>query len=124
MASLLLVMITFLGGYTALVQNKLARVTMLVDSCPPTVKKLLTLTCNLAMMFLMAIVFMYSVKTMGLPVVSKQSTATLRIPMIYIYACMPISFGLMFYHTAVDTLWMFFGDSNETSLKEEGGFAS
>lgn len=104
LASLLLVAITFLGGYSALVKGKLANVSMVVDRFPPVARRLLITIRNLAIIVVCCVISYYVIDMMGKPVIQKQVSATLRLPMIYVYTAMPVAFLLMAFHSFTSTI--------------------
>ena len=104
LASLLLVAITFLGGYSALVTGKLANVSMVVDKFPPTARTILITIRNIAIIAICVIISYYVIDMMGKPVIQKQVSATLRLPMKYVYSAMPVAFILMAFHSFTSTI--------------------
>lgn len=116
LASLLLVCITFLGGYSALVTGKLANVTMVVDKLPRGAQKFVITMRNIAVIAVCAVIATSVIQMMGKPVVQGQVSSVLRVPMKYIYIVMPVSFIMMAFHAFVSMLeiWV-------TAFREKGG---
>lgn len=116
LASLLLVAITFLGGYAALVSGKLANVTMVLDRLPEWLQKILITLRNVLIIILCIVIAKNVIDMMGKPVIQKQVSSTLRIPMKYVYLVMPVSFIMMAVHSFVSLVgtWM------DASLKSKG----
>lgn len=108
LASLLLVAITFLGGYSALVAGKLANVTMIVDRFSPNVQRVLITIRNLMIIALCIVISKNVIDMMGKPVIQKQVSSVLRMPMKYVYTVIPVSFIMMAFHSFVNTagLWL------------------
>ena len=104
LASLLLVAITYLGGYSALVTGKLANVTMLVDKFPPFLQKILISVRNIMIIAVCGIIAYHVLEMMGKPVVQGQVSSTLRLPMKYIYIVIPVSFIMMAFHSFVNLI--------------------
>lgn len=111
LASLLLVAITFLGGYAALARGRLAYVSMVVDKFPPLARRVLITIRNLMIIAVCALMTCSIIQMMGKPVVQKQVSATLRMPMKYVYGTMPLAFILMGYHTLIQTFNVWAGAS-------------
>lgn len=117
LASLLLVAITFLGGYSALVQGKLANVTMVVDKFSPRVQRVLITVRNLLIIVVCIIIAKSVIEMMGKPVVQKQVSSTLRLPMKYVYIVMPVSFIMMALHSFVSMIGVWLKDGREVAEK-------
>ena len=123
LASMLLVTITFLGGYAAVVHNKLARVTAIVEKCSPVIAKILVFVCDLSIMFLMAIVAYYGFKFISLPVALMERSPVLRLPVVIFYTCIPVFGTLSLFHMLIATLEHLL-ISKKPVVKGEEGFAS
>lgn len=117
LASLLLVAITFLGGYSALVTGKLANVTMVLDKLPPTLRKVLITIRNILIIAICIIIAKSVIEMMGKPVVQKQVSSTMRIPMKYVYCVMPISFIMMAVHSFVAMIGTWLDKGEEVASK-------
>ena len=119
LASLLLVAITFLGGYSALVVGKLANVTMVVDRFSPGVQRVLITIRNLMIIAVCVVISKNVIDMMGKPVIQKQVSSILRMPMKYVYVVMPVSFLMMAFHSLVNTIgiWMRKEDGKEVAEK-------
>ena len=119
LASLLLVAITFLGGYSALVVGKLANVTMVVDRFSPGVQRVLITIRNLMIIAVCVVISKNVIDMMGKPVIQKQVSSVLRMPMKYVYVVMPVSFLMMAFHSLVNTIgiWMRKEDGKEVAEK-------
>ena len=117
LASLLLVAITFLGGYSALVTGKLANVTMVLDKLPPTLRKVLITVRNILIIAICIIIAKSIIEMMGKPVVQKQVSSTMRIPMKYVYCVMPVSFIMMAVHSFVAMIGTWLDKGEEAASK-------
>ena len=104
LASLLLVCITFLGGYSALVTGKLANVTMVIDKLPNNAKKVVITFRYILIIAVCAIISMSIVEMMSMPVIQGQVSSVLRLPIKYVYVAMPISFIMMAFHSLVSMI--------------------
>ncbi len=116
-ASLLLVAITFLGGYSAFVTGKLANVTMVLDKLPPTLRKVLITVRNILIIAICIIIAKSVIEMMGKPVVQKQVSSTMRIPMKYVYCVMPVSFIMMAVHSFVTMIGTWLDKGEEAASK-------
>jgi C4-dicarboxylate transporter DctQ subunit len=97
----LLTVVTYMGGYVALREGRLAKIAFLLDAVNETVKKVIISVGNIMIMVLMAVTTYYSYFFCTSSVVLNQITSTLRIPMIVFYALVPISTTLMFISSGV-----------------------
>lgn len=92
-ARFLLVWLTFLGATLALAEKRHIAVTVLTDRLPPRARRIVTAAGLLAM-----IAFLAALSWIGWSYMSMQSfqrSASLRIPMIYVYSVIPLSGALM-----------------------------
>lgn len=105
----LLVFTTFMGGYVAFKEAKLARITIIVDRCPPLLKKALVILADLAILAFLIAVAYYGSKLAGMPTIQRQKTPAMQIPMIYFFAFIPISGVLMAINSIVRTYDAFRG---------------
>lgn len=95
LARFCLIWITFFGATVALHSNSLVSVDLLVEKLPDIYKKII-LTLNYVFMIAMCGFLLYlSLKLLVNPSVTMQKSSALRIPMTYVYFCLPASFGLM-----------------------------
>lgn len=92
----LLVWTTFLGATMAYRRGAHIAVTFLVDSLPFLLRRLVRIGAILASLFFFCVAMWYAVLYMQ--VQSFQVTASLRLPMPYVYAVMPASFAVMILH--------------------------
>ena len=98
LASLLLVSITFLGGYAAFVSGKLANVTMVVDLFPPMIKKVINTFRYILIIAVCVVIAMSVAEMMSRPVIQMQVSSVLRLPIKYVYIVMPVSFFMIAFH--------------------------
>lgn len=99
-ARFLLIWITFLAGTLAFQRGHHIAVTFAVDALPAGVSRLAR-----ALAVLAVIAFMVALIVIGyryMQVQSFQKSASLRVPMSYIYAVMPISAAIMAWYALVD----------------------
>ncbi|WP_084604891.1 TRAP transporter small permease [Desulfonatronum thioautotrophicum] len=92
----LLVWTTFLGATMAYRRGIHIAVTFLVDSMPALLRRLVRIIAVLASLIFFGTAMFYAVRYMQLQ--SFQVTASLRLPMPYVYAVMPVAFGVMILH--------------------------
>ena len=101
LASLLLVCITFLGGYAAFVSGKLANVTMIVDLLPPMVRKIVNTFRYILIIAVCVVIAMSIIQMMSMPVIQMQVSSVLRLPIKYVYIVMPVSFIMIAFHSII-----------------------
>lgn len=116
----LLVFITFIGGYVALRELKLARLSFLVEMFPQTAKKILICIANLAILTLVAAISWYGIKLLGTPAILNQASPSMQLPMIIFYAFIPVSGIMMFVNMLLQTYDLLV--NNNFKLEDEGGF--
>ena len=92
----LLVWTTFLGATMAYRQGVHIAVTFAVDSLPPLLRRVARVGAVLASHLFFGVAMWYAVRFMQMQ--TFQVTASLRLPMPYIYAVMPVAFGVMILH--------------------------
>lgn len=92
----LLVWTTFLGATMAYRRGVHIAVTFLVDSLPALLGRMVRIAGVLASLIFFGTALFYAVRYMQLQ--SFQVTASLRLPMPYVYAVMPAAFGVMILH--------------------------
>lgn len=92
----LLVWTTFLGATMAYRRGVHIAVTFLVNSLPALLGRLVRIAGVLASLAFFGTALFYAVRYMQLQ--SFQVTASLRLPMPYVYAVMPAAFGVMILH--------------------------
>ncbi len=92
----LLVWTTFLGATMAYRRGAHIAVTFVVDSFPPLLRRIIRISGILASLFFFSVAMWYAVRYMQIQ--SFQVTASLRLPMPYVYAVMPVAFAVMILH--------------------------
>ncbi|SDB37199.1 TRAP-type C4-dicarboxylate transport system, small permease component [Desulfonatronum thiosulfatophilum] len=92
----LLVWTTFLGATMAYRRGAHISVTFLVDSFPLLLRRIIRIGAILASLFFFSVAMWYAVRYMQMQ--SFQVTASLRLPMPYVYAVMPFAFSVMILH--------------------------
>ncbi|WP_084032014.1 TRAP transporter small permease [Desulfonatronum lacustre] len=92
----LLVWTTFLGATMAYRRGVHIAVTFLVNSLPALLGRMVRIVGILASLIFFGTALFYAVRYMQLQ--SFQVTASLRLPMPYVYAVMPAAFGVMILH--------------------------
>lgn len=109
----LLIFTTFIGGYVALRDSQLARVDFFVEKFSPRVRKSLKLFAYLTILVFSVAIVYYGVKLAGTPIILKQFTPSMRLPMIVFFSFIPFSGVLML----LDSLIKFY---DEVHTKEFG----
>lgn len=105
-ARFLLIWITFLASTLAFQRGHHIAVTFAVDALPTRLRQLARILAVLAV-----IAFLVTLVVIGhryMQVQSFQKSASLRIPMSYVYAVMPISAAIMAWYALVDLLELLF----------------
>ena len=92
----LLVWTTFLGATMAYRHGAHIAVTFLVESLPVPLRRLVRIAGILASLTFFATAMLFAMRYMQLQ--SFQVTASLRLPMPYVYAVMPAAFAVMILH--------------------------
>jgi TRAP-type C4-dicarboxylate transport system permease small subunit len=92
----LLVWTTFLGATMAYRRGLHIAVTFLVNSLPALLGRIVRIAGILASLIFFGTAMFYAVRYMQLQ--SFQVTASLRLPMPYVYAVMPAAFGVLILH--------------------------
>ena len=116
----LLVVITYLGGCVALRSDKMAGITFVREAFSPKIQKVLCIVSDLMIMVLMFAIAYYGFKLCSTPIVLKQKTPTLQIPVIVFYCFVPISGFLMELSTINRLVSHIRG--TEIKMEEEGAF--
>lgn len=91
----MLVCMTFLGGYVALRSDRLVRVTFVLSLLPDKVRRAVEVFSQLVIIVFLGILGYYSILIMSTPVVLKQKTVALSMPMKYFYGLIPVMIALM-----------------------------
>jgi len=115
LATLLLVVIAFLGCYIALSQNKLARTELFIGMFQGKARiavYVLSEVCSLAM--LVAVVF-FGVQLFLMPTSLKQSTPGMYIPLWIFYGLIPLMFSLCIIKTVTKILHYLSGDGTPSA---------
>lgn len=106
-ARFLLIWVSFLGAALAYQQGRHIAVTLLRDSLPPTLRRIVS---GAAM--LVAIVFLLTLTEIGWQYMNMQSfqkSPSLRVSMTYVYAVMPLSTLLMAALSGIDVIRLLAG---------------
>jgi len=105
-ARYLLVWSTFLGASMAYKRGMHIAVTFIVESFPATVRKGIQVISHLLAALFFIIVISYGLKYMNMQ--STQVSASLRMPMKYVYSVIPISAAIMGLHALDKVLEVLF----------------
>jgi TRAP-type C4-dicarboxylate transport system permease small subunit len=105
------VWMALLGASVGLKNNEHPRLDLFFNFLAPTRKKIVTVLCNLAILFMLIILFIYGWKlTVSM---KSQLTAALRYSVSFVYVVLPISAAIMFVHLAIQTLCLFGKEDKE-----------
>ena len=99
------VWMSLLGASIGLKNSEHPRLDLFFNFLAPTRKKIVTVLCNLAILFMLIILFIYGWKLTVL--MKSQLTAALRYSVSFVYVVLPISSAIMFIHLAIQTVCLF-----------------
>ncbi|OQY32070.1 MAG: hypothetical protein B6241_12335 [Spirochaetaceae bacterium 4572_59] len=105
-ARYLLVWSTFLGSTMAYKRGMHIAVTFIIESFPPAVEKTLQIISHLLAAVFFVIIIVYGIRYMQMQ--STQVSASLRIPMKYVYFIIPFSAAVMGIHAVTKILEVLF----------------
>ena len=98
----MLVSMTFFGGYLALRQDRLVRVTFVLSLLPPKACRAVEMVSHLIVVAFLGLLGYYSITILGTPVAQSQKTVALGMPMKYFYTIIPIMIALMLMRMAIN----------------------
>lgn len=102
MASFAFVWMALLGASVGLKFDEHPRLDIFYQLFPDWVKKFCTLIINLAILFVLVVLFIFGIKlTMAMQL---QRTAALGYSVSYVYAVLPLSAVIMFFHVFVKSI--------------------
>jgi len=111
LGSFAFVWMSLLGASIGLKRNEHPRLDLIVNLFPSKAQRLIAGLYNLAILFLLVVLFIYGAK---LTVTMKsQLTAALQYSVSFVYAVLPISAAIMFIHLAIQTVRLFLGKNQE-----------
>lgn len=91
----LIMWITFLGGAAAFRKGKLVCFDLVTGILSERTQLILKLLMNVVLLFILAGLFFYTMKTVTSPSVTRAVGTGFKVSMIYAYLPMPVGFGLM-----------------------------
>ncbi|GAB6179829.1 TRAP transporter small permease [Desulfotomaculum defluvii] len=98
LARYLLIWITFLGGSVAFRKAQLASIDILVERLPGLLKVTVVIISQVIVLGFLVTAAVYGFKQSFSPAVITQVSPALRLPMMYNYLAVPISFSIMCLH--------------------------
>jgi TRAP-type C4-dicarboxylate transport system permease small subunit len=99
------VWMALLGASVGLKRNEHPRLDLFFNLFPERMQKIITVLCNLAILFMLMVLFVYGWKlTVSM---KSQLTAALQYSVSFVYVVLPISAAIMFIHLAVQTVFLF-----------------
>ena len=114
MASFAFVWMALLGASIGLKNDEHPRLDIFYQIFPDWVKKLSSLIINLAILFMLVVLFIFGLKlTIAMQM---QRTAALGYSVSYVYAVLPLSAIIMFTHVFVKTIVLLFDANPEENL--------
>jgi TRAP-type C4-dicarboxylate transport system permease small subunit len=105
-----LAFMTFIGAAVALRRGQLAAMDLLIDKVPASVGRALTVGVIALNTALLIFLLYCSINLIGQKSVLTQVSPAMRIPMKYIYSCMPIGLTLMVFQSIYKLLEYFTGN--------------
>ncbi len=116
-ARYLLVWTTFLGATLAYQRGRHIAVTFAVDALPSTMRRIARVAACLVALGFFAVLITVGVKYMQLQ--SFQVSASLRMPMRYVYSVIPASAAIMAYYALLDLFELLFDRARQVADDEE-----
>ena len=114
MASFAFVWMALLGASIGLKNDEHPRLDIFYQIFPDWVKKLSSLIINLAILFMLVVLFIFGLKlTIAMQM---QRTAALGYSVSYVYAVLPLTAIIMFTHVFVKTIVLLFDAKPEENL--------
>lgn len=108
LARYLLVWTTFLGATLAWYRGRHIAVSFVVESFPPALNRIARTIAELISIAFFAIVIVVGIRYMGAQ--SFQVSASLRIPMPYVYVIIPVTAAVMLLYAVTDLVEIFVGE--------------
>jgi TRAP-type C4-dicarboxylate transport system permease small subunit len=105
LGSFAFVWMALLGASIGLKRNEHPRLDLIVNLFPSKTQKTIAGFYNLAILFLLAVLFIYGVSLTAS--MKSQLTAALQYSVSFVYAVLPISAAIMFIHLSIQTLSLF-----------------
>ncbi|MFZ5754171.1 MAG: TRAP transporter small permease [Bacillota bacterium] len=91
----LLVLVTFFGGYVALRNEALAKIELFLIQIPAKPRKFLVFIANVLILILLLAIIYYGTTLVFSPVIIKQRTPALDLPMYWFYSIIPAAAVMM-----------------------------
>ena len=104
MVTYMLVAITFLGAYLVLRQNKMVKVTFVIDLFPKKVVKIVSVFTNLIITALLGLIYYQGTQMLQERIVKIQRTVALQIPMSIPYSLIPVMAVLLIFGMIIETI--------------------
>jgi len=111
LGSFAFVWMALLGASIGLKRNEHPRLDLIVNLFPPKTQKTIVGFYNLAILFLLAVLFIYGARLTA--TMKSQLTAALEYSVSFVYAVLPISAAIMFIHLAIQTVGLFLEKNQE-----------
>jgi TRAP-type C4-dicarboxylate transport system permease small subunit len=112
LGSFAFVWMSLLGASIGLKRNEHPRLDLVVNFFPSKTQRLIAGLYNLAILFFLAILFIYGVKlTVSM---KSQLTAAMEYSVSFVYAVLPVSAAIMFFHLVIRTVGLFLAKDQET----------
>lgn len=103
----MLVMITFLGGYVASNTGALAKVELISDRFKGTAGKIIQIIARAFSGGLVGWIAIYGTKLFFSPVIQNQTSSALRMPVKYVWWCLPVTMWLLLFTEVLGIIHIF-----------------
>jgi len=117
LASYLLVFVAFFGSYVALKEGALAKIELVTDKLPLSVRRIVKLVANLIVALLLAGILYFGCALSATPAVLKEVSPAMRIPTVVFYLVLPIAACMMIIHMITVIFDEFFDAGRESAPK-------
>jgi len=111
----LLVFMTFIGLSLLVHDRRLINLMFVLDSLPATVARVINIILDILVILTLSCLFYYSLVWVSNPITQTETSATLKVPLWYIYAVLPGTLLLMIFHYIVASLKSVFSKPREKS---------
>lgn len=103
----LLVVITFLGGYVASNMGALAKVELISNLFKGNTGKFVQVLARLLSCFLVGWIAFYGTQLYFSPIIQRQLSSALRMPVRYVWWCLPVSMWLLLFSEVLGIFHIF-----------------
>lgn len=112
-----LVWITFIGGSMTLKEKVSPSITILTDSVSAPLKKAILILSNLILLAFVGYVLYLAIDWINMPSIMVQTSTAMKLPKIYFYLSIPISFAFSVIHVLANLLLSFSKEQKEETVQ-------